>query len=88
MAAPVSPDDKMRVRKTFEEAAGPVRIPPSTIVLKDTLDITFEQCFFLPLQDDRVNAKELMELLNSGFMTPFIFYVRMRIFHEESLGER
>lgn len=26
MAAPVSPDDQMRVQKTFDEAAGPVRI--------------------------------------------------------------
>lgn len=28
MAAPVSPDDQMRVQKAFDEAAGSVRISP------------------------------------------------------------
>lgn len=64
MAAPVSPDDQMRVQKTFDVAAGPVRI---SLFLKVYIEVLIEtKCLLLPLQDDRVNAKELMELFNSG----------------------
>lgn len=33
MAAPVSPDDQMRVQKTFDEVAGPVRRPHFAFLL-------------------------------------------------------
>lgn len=28
MAAPIPPEDHMRVQKTFDDVAGPVRLPP------------------------------------------------------------
>ncbi|XP_029699244.1 calpain-12 isoform X1 [Takifugu rubripes] len=62
MAAPVSPDDQMRVQKTFDEAAGP---------------------------DDRVNAKELMELFNSALDKDYhlpLETCRQLIFGEDTKG--
>lgn len=68
MAAPVLPDDQTRVQKTFDEAAGSVRrssfsFSPKSLHLKS---FSSTKWVFLLLQDGRVNAKELMELFNSG----------------------
>lgn len=75
MALPVSTDDQMKVQKTFDEEAGPVRIHPRILIKKYIYvvkqpEATSVVC--LLRQDDRLNAKELRKLFNSG--STFSFY--------------
>ena len=58
----------MKVQKTFDEAAGPVRIPPHCIICLVEVSVCVNITFFcsLPRQDDRLDAKRLMVLFNSG----------------------
>lgn len=79
MSKPVSQDDYIRVQDIFDEVAGPVRIILLSHLNMCNLQPRFldyrglkvteghpNQRVLFPLKDDRLNAKELMKLVNSG----------------------
>lgn len=39
MATPISPEDQVKVQKTFDEEAGPVRLPPHCTTLPNLINV-------------------------------------------------